>query len=164
MAEKQRLGLLFECHRFVFNLDIGSITRIVLSEELKELTSQSGTRVVEVGGEAYASFNLGRLLGLAPTIGAGVLVSSGGTLRFCLETGPCLLVRTPPRMIPLGPGLFRARRQAGGQQPAADEHQIALPGRQDRLVPVDQVKRAAGRQQQVAGVQVAMADNGRQRP
>ncbi len=115
MVEKQRLGLLFECHRFVVNLDVNVVERLVLSDELKELPSHHGTRVVAAGGEPYAAFNLGRLLGLAPTTGAAVLVRAafaGGPLRLCLETGPCLLVRQPPRATPLGPGLFRARRRA----------------------------------------------------
>lgn len=115
MSDKQRLGLLFTCNDFVFNLDIAAVERLVLGDELVEASSSDGTRIVTAGGKAYAAFNFGRLLGLPPSHGAGVLIRTvyaASELRFCLETGPCLLIRPEARMVPLGPGLFRGRRRA----------------------------------------------------
>lgn len=114
MFDKQRLGLLFECHDFVFNLDIQVVDRLVLADELKDLPPRGTVRMLEVGGQALPAWNLGLLLGLPSTTEAGVVVRVPAmeNFRFCLETGPCLLVRPSERVVPLEAGLFRTRRRA----------------------------------------------------
>lgn len=115
---RETLALFFECHDYVVSLDAQAVERLVLGDELREVPSSGPLRLVEAGGrgEPYAAFNLGRMLGMGPTSGAGVLmrgVFAGAELRFCLETGPCLLVRArTEKTVPLGPGLFRTRRRA----------------------------------------------------
>lgn len=113
--EKVELSLFVECHDFVLTIDTRSIERLVLPYEIVPLGHEGPIPVVEVGGRNYASFNLGRLLGMPPTHGASILVRSvfgGHELPLCYETGPCLVVRPPERAVKLAAGMFNARRRA----------------------------------------------------
>jgi hypothetical protein len=109
------LSLFVLCHEFVCTIDTGAVERLVLPYEVEPVGREGAVPVVKVGEQRYASFNLGSLLGLAPTHGAAVLVRTvfgGVQLPLCFETGPCLVVRPPEPQIKLLAGLFNARKRA----------------------------------------------------
>ena len=111
----RELCLFVECHDFVCTIETRSVERLVLSDEVVLVTREGAVPVVQVAARSYASFNLGRLLGMPPTAGASVLVNAvvdGAPLALCFETGACLVVRAPPPSVKLQPGLFNARRRA----------------------------------------------------
>ena len=113
--EKTQLSLYLECHEFVCTLDTRTIERLVLPYEVTSVRSEGVVPVVRVGGQHYATFNLGRLLGMPPTHGASILVKAvfaGAELPLCFDTGPCIVVRPAEPTIALNAGLFSARRRA----------------------------------------------------
>lgn len=113
--ESSELSLFVECHEFVCTIETRSVERLVLSHDVVVVTRDGAVPVVQVAARNYASFNLGRLLGMPPTIGASVLVNTvvdGAPLALCFDTGPCLVVRAPPVTVKLQSGLFNARRRA----------------------------------------------------
>jgi hypothetical protein len=113
--EQPELSLYVECHEFVCTIDTRGLERLVLPYEVRSVKSDGVVPVVEVGGRNYASFNLGRLLGMPPTHGSSILVRTvfgGAELPLCFETGSCLVVRPAEPTIKLASGLFSARRRA----------------------------------------------------
>lgn len=113
--DQPELSLYVECHEFVCTIDTRAVERLVLAYEIKPVSGDGVVPIVQVGSRMYASFNLGRLLGMRPTHGSGVLVRTvfgGAELPLCFETGPCLVVRPAEPTIRLASGLFNARRRA----------------------------------------------------
>lgn len=113
MATKEQLHLYVACHEFAFSIDVRSIERLVLPDEVT--VAPGGSAAVQVGRQRYAPFNLGRLLEMPDTRGATVLARTlvaGTEVAFALETGPCLLVRSQERAHRIAAGIFRGRRRA----------------------------------------------------
>ncbi len=112
--DRAELSLFVECHAFVCAVSTRAIERLVLPHEVARLEGSGPVPLVRVGGGVYASFNLGKLLRLAPTSGASVLMRArhaGAELPLCFETGPCLVVQQAEVATALSAGLFHAKRR-----------------------------------------------------
>jgi hypothetical protein len=122
-----QLCVLVGFHHLVCALPLPSIDRLTLPEaaqrlvipsRLADAATPSGEplpAVVQVGGERYAAWDLGLMLGLRPVAKSWVLMQvphAGKSVPIALRAGPCLAVQNVRKLMKLPPGIFRARRAA----------------------------------------------------
>jgi hypothetical protein len=111
-ARQAKLGVFVRAHHMVIGFAAEHVVRLVLPNEVRERRPGS-PGLVEAGGENYAAWDLGALLGLPLLDAAWVLARlprPGGMARVALRTGPCVVVTTLPEVTPLPPGAQVSRR------------------------------------------------------
>jgi hypothetical protein len=121
------LCVVLACHHLLCALPIRAVDRLALPDAAQPLPAPPRPRgpqatgavsppsVVRLGEEAWASWDLGLLLGLGPVRGAWVLLRApldGGEVSLALRTGSCFAVQGVRRLSPLPPGIFTSRRAA----------------------------------------------------
>ncbi len=143
-SQKQRdaggeICVFIRCHGHVLAIPTLQVERLMLYDEVtRQVTvpskmSAPGSApirtVVAVGTEYYASWDLGRMLGLAPLQSAWVLLKVpflGGVVPLALKTGQPLAVQPLKSTVALPPGAFRSRRAALSRAFAATEVPVGL--------------------------------------
>jgi hypothetical protein len=115
-----QLCVLTACHDWVCALEAPCTERLALPGEVQRRRPAGGARapgvpIVEHNDVAYAAWNLGTLLELAPTSHTWILLQiphRDAPLRLALAAGPCLAVRPLTARISVPRGVFRDRAAA----------------------------------------------------
>jgi hypothetical protein len=108
------LSVVVACHTLVCAISSRFVSRLVLNADIDGPVDRPGG-VIRCGGDRFASFNLGSMLGLPPLTTAWALLGiphPQGTVSIALRTGTCLFVRHVDIDAPLPPGLFASREAA----------------------------------------------------
>ncbi len=115
--------LFVRCHDWFFAVDASLIERIVLPEEVRQLSATASRDVpgnlglVMAGSCTYSAWDMGELFGQRPLQRAWLLIRQpqpGGDLPLALRTGTCLSVGTLAKgqETPIPGGIFRSRSHA----------------------------------------------------
>jgi hypothetical protein len=115
------LCIVFDCHAVVCALPARFVGRLVLPEEVQLVDADGasskldGTRVLVSAGQAFAAWDLGEMVELAPLAAAWVLVrlvDRGASVALALRTGRCRAVERLGSTVSVPRGVFRQRKGA----------------------------------------------------
>ena len=119
------LGVMVACHHLVCAIPTEWIIRLALPEDVTELSPG----VLGVGGERFATWDLGERLGLPPLRVAWCLLrlpTASGAIALALGTGTCHVVAPLPVRRSLPSELFTSRRGAIAGVFVADEARCGI--------------------------------------
>lgn len=116
-AAQGELAVVVSCHDVLCAIPASLIERMTLAEEtpvdVEPVAAAPG--LVRLGDAQLPAWDLGTLLGLAPTRSAWLLVRSGREdlpARVAIRSGPCLVVKRVERGVTLPRGLLRSHGDA----------------------------------------------------
>ena len=129
----RELGVVVRAHDLVVAIPARHVVRLVLPDEITVLREGAPGLVEAEGGETFAAWDLGEILGRESLDAAWVLARvprpGAADLKIALRTGACVVVETLPDALALPSALLATRARAfPAAFPARANHGGALYG------------------------------------